>query len=294
MTCHSLFLVLSSGYCGSLWLAQALDRHPDVSCSCSLVGLSIPHDGGFDFSKHDPGEIDAMMRALGINSIDEHFDRVLARKSARAAGDVHGWRVSSYREAIASRPHRPAALAHLVRHPITLLERITQEQVHRFHSFPRIRQSMMELFPRLCQAYQPVLAGMEWDFGADGYRSLGFLSALNEIVLVLNDMEQGADIPLWPFEELTSSRDAFRRLVDTLTGGAVTATPAYLDAIFDPSALDNSGRYRKTGIDRTSSPADIFGRWSPQEQEAFRRIARLRLMPDLYRSVGYDFDFIEP
>jgi hypothetical protein len=292
-TMDKYFLVMSSGYCGSYWLGSALDRHPDISCTCSkIVGLSIPHDSGFDISRHDPAIINEMMNRQGIASIDDMFDRVTARKPAKAGGDVHGWRISNYRENCAKLPHRPAALMHLIRHPAVLLERLSLEHVHRYKTHPRITTVMSGLFPEVCEQLQPILFGLDWKIEED-LRGLGFLFGLNDLLRVLHDVESSREIPLLTFENLMSSPAVFADLVHTLTGGSVVATADYLETIFAPDNLENSGRYRKTSVGRGSQPAEVFAKWSPQEQEAFRRVARTYSIAELYQSVPYDFSFID-
>lgn len=287
-----LFLVLSSGFCGSYWLAASLDKHPGISCSCAaFVGMKVPHDS-FEFGKYDPGVIDAFVREQGITTIDDLFDRLKARKPANAAGDVHAYRGSVYKGAIGRAPHQPAALAHLVRHPVVLLERIALEQIHRYTSFPRIQELMTKAFPGVCGALEPILAGIDWQIGAD-LRGLGFLFAILELQRVFTDLEVVPEIKLWAFENLISDRDTFARLVHELTGGAVRASDEYLDDIFDRGNLETSGRYRRTSVNSASSPDQVFAHWAEQEREAFRRLMHARDIPTLYRSVGYDFAFVD-
>lgn len=292
MSQSEYFLVLSNGYCGSLWLAASLDKHPDISCSCSKwIGLGIPHDSGFDFGSRDPAAISMIIEEMGLKGIDDLFDRLVARKPAKLTGDVHGYRVATYHDALGKSIHRPANLAHLVRHPVPLLERITQEMVHRYTSFPRIQRLMTQNFPQVGKVLGPALVGLEWRFDTEG-RGLGFLYGLNEFYRVIEDVRAAPNIPLWAFEHLNSDREVFASLVSALSNGAVSASEEYLNTIFDPQSLATSGRFRKTGVDMASQPEAIFAKWLPQEQEAFRRVVRAFGLPALYQPVGYGFDFI--
>lgn len=285
-----LFMVLSSGYCGSLWLAGSLDRHPSISCSCGPVGIYRDHDSGFEFGRYDPGIIHRLLGYDEAMVIDEHLDKVIARKPALVAGDVHGWRVSTFLEAKAS-SQRSMELAHLVRHPVPLLERMTLEYIHRYKSFPRVQQVLNEAFPQLVRFVQPILAGMEWDLEANDFRGLAFLYALRDLIRVFDEMESGKQFPVWAFEDISNSREKFAGLVDFLGQGAVSASNEQLDAVFDPENLKNSGRFRKTGVSMKSAPKDVFFAWAEHEQEAFRRAARMYDLRNLYQRVGYDFEF---
>lgn len=288
---YRYFLILSSGYCGSLWLGAALDKHPEISCSANrLIGLSLPHDSGFDFSAQDPAIVDAMIRDQSIKSIDDLFERVRLRKRARLAGDVHGYRVATYGNAVASAPHREAVVAHLIRHPVILVERITREYIYRFQSFPRWRRELTTLFPTVCEALAGGLSGIAWDIGED-MRGFGFLFAIRDVVTIFREIAQSPDLTLWAFEHLQADPEVLSRLVSLLSGGAVVASPEFLAAVYNEESLKNSGRYRRTDVTGAVDPAGIFSAWLPQEREAFRRLAAPFDLARLYQRVGYRFDF---
>lgn len=289
MSQSAYFLVLSSGYCGSLWLAAALDRHPGISCSGNrLLGLRIPHNSAFDFSAIDPLLVSHMVDFGGVATPSETFRLCQQRKpGAVAFGDVHGWRVKTLKDFPAEQP----ALAHLVRHPVVLLERIIQEQIHRYRQFPRIRVAMDGAFSDLCEAYGPLLKGLTYDL-ADQERGPCFLWGIHELRAVFDEIRSRPDIPLWGFERLIADRAHYADLVSSLTGGAVIADDLYLDTLFTVEQAASSGRFRGSGLTSTTDPADVWDGWLEQEKDVFRRLCAHFDPATLYAPVGYSLDFM--
>lgn len=289
MTRHRHFLVLSSGYCGSLWLGAALDRIPQISCSSSrLYGLTIPHNSGIDLSAIDPLLIHALTTGSVGSTPSDTFIRCAQHKpEAVALGDVHGWRVETLPETLPEQP----VLSHLVRHPVVLLERMVQEQAHRYREFPRVRAFMTDTFSGLRQTYGAALDGLEYSLQQQE-RALSFLWGFHEIYRAVLGVSQRPDIPLWGFERLINDRAHFCALVSQLTGGAVEADSAVLDTLFTKTEQQQLGRYRNSGLNSQTDPAEVWAGWAPQEQAVFRRLSDLFDLRALYAPVGYSFDFL--
>jgi hypothetical protein len=286
------FLILARGYCGSLWLAAQLDRHPEISCTAGLyVGLAIPHDSDAALANFAPDQLSAIAAKYAADGIDSQFERLAKRKPARVLGDVHGFRLLSYRRALAAQPHRPAAIGHLVRHPVTLLERIVSENLHRAET-AEMREAFVAALPDTANRLRPLLLGTEWPL--EKARDIVFLHSALDLFGTALEVAEGnkLGIPLWSFEQLTSDRRTFASLVDFVSAGAVSADEPYLAKVFSAASLDNSGRFRKSSIDRKAAPADIFARWKPHERRLFRSLAERLDFPSLYTPVGYSFDFV--
>lgn len=289
MTRQRHFLVLSSGYCGSLWLGAALDRLPEISCSSSrLYGLTIPHNSGINLAAVDPCLINAIATASAGATPSAMFTQCAQRKAgATVLGDVHGWRVETLPETLPEQP----VLAHLVRHPVVQLERIVQEQAHRYREFPRIRAFMTDNFSALCQKYGAALNGLEYSLDHPE-RALSFVWGFHEIYRVMLEVAARPDIPVWGFEPLINDRAHFRAFVCLLTGGTVEVDSAVLDSLFTHSEQQQLGRFRNSGLNSHTDPAGVWAGWIPQEQALFRRLAETLNPAALYAPVGYSFDFL--
>lgn len=287
MSGKAYFLVLSSGYCGSLWLAAQLDKHPDISCTCNGFGLALPHDSGRDFSTVDPAAWTQLYRDLDIGTPEKLLTRVESRKEARVVGDVHGFRVETYLEAVKSEAHRPATVMHLVRHPITLLERMTLENSHRYQSFPRIAQCMQQNLQKSAKTLGKFFFDLPIDFNT--LRFISFFYAVWDLIRVFQEIHATPDLPLVQFESVISFPKIFSDLTKILSSGLVEADKTYLVNVFSQESLENSGRYRRSAVTHRTSAAEQYGKWSPGEQEVFRRLRESYALDELYAKAGYDF-----
>jgi hypothetical protein len=289
MTDKGYFLVLSSGFCGSLWLAAQLDKHPEISCTSNgFIGLAMPHDSGTDFSAVDPAHWDHIQSQLDVATPDKLLAKVEARKVARAVGDVHGFRVESYLTA-KDEIHRPVVVQHLVRHPVTLLERMALEHAHRFQSFPRIAEAMVQKLPVAAPQLSHVFSGIPLDYNS--IRFVALFYAVRDLIRVLQEITRTPDIPLVAFEQVIGSPDAFSSLVGTLSGGLVEADETYLGHVFSPDSLENSGRYRRSAVSHRVGAAEQYAKWTPAEQQVFQRLLTSYRLEERYAAAGYDFSF---
>lgn len=289
MKSYRHFLVLSSGYCGSLWLGAALDRFPEISCSSSrLYGLSVPHNSGLDLSAVDPYLIGKLVQMQSVPTPSAVFALCAQHKpGAIALGEVHGWRVKTLHETLPEHP----TLAHLVRHPVVLLERIVQEEIHRYRHFPRVRTFMTDKLDLLLQTHSLLLNGLNYDIGQQE-RSLPFLWGVHRLHTVLQEASGRPDIPLWGFERLLNDRSHFSDFVSALTDGAVDADPTVLDSLFAHTEQQQLGRFRSSGLDSHTDPASVWNGWLPQERALVHRLFDVFDPATLYAPVGYTFDFL--
>lgn len=287
---RTYFLVLSFGYSGSFWLGSTLDRHPQISCTANqVIGLTLPH--GTTIGNKNPLKMAGLESEARPATIDEQFDRVAERKPALAVGDVHGWNGTTYFEAAARAPHRPARIAHVLRNPIVLLERIRLEHVHRFTRFQDFRAGMMRLLPSIVASLADILTHDRWKSPSE-VQDIAFICALNDLMRMIPGIINTQSFPQYRFEELMGSPALLAQLISYLTNGLVEVDDRYLDEIFDPAALDKTGRYRNTGVDRNTSAGAVFDRWPAHEQDAVFRLCSVIPLRPLYEKLGYQLDFL--
>jgi hypothetical protein len=101
-----MFYILTCGSTGSVWVARALSRHPDIVCFHGIK--TLPHAPGNDPSTSQArqfvGELAHLYRMC-------HGDKVF--------GSIHGFAVNEILPEIAG---AEGAFAAMIRHPITRLD----------------------------------------------------------------------------------------------------------------------------------------------------------------------------
>lgn len=92
-----------------------------------------------------------------------------------------------------------------------------------------------------------------------------------------------------PIERLMSDRDYYSWFVWELTQREVTATPQYLDRIFNDAHLQ-SGRHMGKG--RSPGPRQHYEAWTDWEKHEFKQAMQRLNLPDVYAPFGYDLSFV--
>jgi hypothetical protein len=236
-----VFAVVSWGCCATHWLAQVLDRHPDVRCFHAL-NANISRVGG---SALEPVAYARLLRnqALGY----------------RAAGDVHGIPRMSVDEVQQSLGNEFRCAA-LIRDPLPRFRSILgifKEGAWRTRSGPPpwdveyVKASGRE-------------AGI--DLGDDDYEGWLVVHGANMLNEIVYERRIG---PVYRMEDVVSSPEVLCSLVSHLTAGEVQPDRGWADQmIVRPSVFGHS-----RGGEPTQADLDVLERivW-PEAWEAYREL----------------------
>jgi hypothetical protein len=238
------FAVLSWGAAGTKWLAKALNSSSEIFCVHSINGgMATLHDA--------PRRDGLGYLLLLLRNGDAYL----------AAGDVHG--VS--RQEIPTIEAKLGDLfrcAILVREPMARLR--SQNALFEQHTV-RPGKPWGEL-----DYLNPLIRSLGMDDASIPYRDRLFIHGAN----MLNTITEEVDIgPVYRMEDLTTSVEALRALVDHLTG----------------SVVETSADWAQTAIDL--SPANVHVKNAAPFTDRQLDIVRQVVRPEawqLYRHLGYD------
>jgi hypothetical protein len=256
-----MFYILTCGSTGSVWVARALSRHPDIVCFHGLK--TLPLAPGNDPSKSQARQFVGELAHLYRMS---HGDKIF--------GAIHGFAVAEILPEIAA---VGGAFAAMIRHPITRLDSLFHREAHYmgalqpddvYRSFGE-NQRYLDDIPSDQSAARPALS--------DYARKFEELcnSVMIEDTFILERMERR---DVFQYEKIVLDREYFRACFERLAEGcrhAVThndamrldsswegfspavrleCTQAYLDAVFAMGPV-NIKRSGKRSID------DILAIW---------------------------------
>jgi outer membrane murein-binding lipoprotein Lpp len=238
------FAVLSWGAAGTKWLAKALNSSSEILCVHSINGgMATLHDAP---------------RSHGL----EYLLLLLNNGAVYlAAGDVHG----------VSRDEIPAIRAALgdlfrcailVREPMARLR--SQNALFGEHS-ARSGKPWGEL-----DYLNPLIRSLGMDDESIPYAERLFIHGANQLNAIIEEIGIG---PVYRMEDLTTSVEALRALVDHLTGSVVKTSAEWARAAIDTS--------RANAHVTTAAP------FTERQLDIVRRVVR----PDawrFYRNLGYD------
>ena len=243
-----MFYILTCGSTGSVWVARALSRHPDIVCFHGIK--TLPHTPGNDPSTSQArqfvGELAHLYRMC-------HGDKVF--------GSIHGFAVNEILPEIAG---AEGAFAAMIRHPITRLDSLFHREAQHmgplrpddiYRSIGE-NQGCLEDIPGDQPAGQPTLSDYTRKFGELCH------SVMTEDTFILGQMERR---DVFQYERLVLDREYFRTCFERLAEGCrhaiansgamrldatwegfpsavrLECTPAYLDAVF---AMGTANRKR--------------------------------------------------
>jgi hypothetical protein len=247
-----LFVVVTWGASGSLWLARLLNAHPEVLCLHAFNGQLNRHWG---------------------QSIDElTYLRAIAHQSKayRLAGDVHGVDVhglGALRDAFGDR----LRVATLVRHPVPRL--VSQWAVYRRRGIGlrelsrRARwRARLRVWRRAGNPDEPLFAHA--------------MSLVNRVVL---ESRQG---PMFALERLASDVDEAQALLSHLSASELAFPESAFESVWRTRVNPHASAEA-----RVFEPKALFAELPAWQREAFAALldpaARSR-----YEELGYDLSFV--
>ena len=219
------FLVTSYGRTATYWLADSLNKHPDIVCSHGLLpitsyGERLPQDVT---RYHHENE-----SSLARKSIDDLFDELEEVELAKVYGNVHGYVAYGLFSKLATyKPKRAISIINLTRHPITRIESLANEWCYEctFSSTMRQRQEQMRQQNKVA-----------FDFAQSNFPHIDFSVTENSIFLsalltvIRNDVQELRidDLLHVPMERMTKDVEYFCWMLQYLTQKGINIESSYL------------------------------------------------------------------
>jgi hypothetical protein len=256
-----MFYILTCGSTGSVWVARALSRHPDIVCFHGIK--TLPHAPGNDPSTSQARQFVAELAHLYRMC---HGDKVF--------GSIHGFAVNEILPEIAG---VEGAFAAMIRHPVTRLDSLFHREAQ--YMGPLRPDDIYRSIGENQECPEDIPGGKRAGQAAlsDYARKFGELcnSVMTEDTFILGQMERR---DVFQYERLVLDREYFRTCFERLAEGCrhaiansgamrldatwegfpsavrLECTPAYLDAVF---AMGTANRKRSG----TRSIEDILAIW---------------------------------
>lgn len=316
-------MVLTSGNCGAIWFASALNLHPDIFAGC---GIDHPIESLFRYNLKKDGA--ALLQA----STDRHFRFGAVREvlqpvldaqglqrtypprdytnlpayvfdeleelpgSGRhtALGSVHAFTAVQFAEEYARNPHilgnRRVTVTNMIRHPVSRTESFIRAFIdHHLGTYKDaidgyIAQNLGECL-RLERTYGISMTEPRVRAALATYR------IAKSVEWVADELRRFGDMVALKMEDLQTDGEYFASAVEVLTGGRIVPDASYLAEVHSVDSLGVGRRHVFDGT-RPPGPRDQWDAWSAWERYEFLGCChRCGLIP-LYEAHGYDFSFL--
>jgi len=300
---RSYFFIGSRGFCGTHWLASALNLHPQIYATHSLG----PHN------KLREEYTDREILENGAESVRNHWKNpveVLTRQARadrgdalpRFLGNVHGYpfeRLVRLRKRYGVRfGVQRVRLANLVRHPVDWVASGAANWRRQATFSVFARRAIIECLNRSgtlstpYDLYDMVLAlSREHGFDLMSWDTLAFVYCCETLPSIAADhaMARKMKVPEFRMEDLTQRPTELTVLVAWLTASAVLPGAAFHRAV-EKLQIRNSHRRRSQGAKRARTK-ETWAAWEPWQRTLFqycRELSKLNEMCDVH---GYDLSF---
>lgn len=318
------FLVLTSGNCGAIWLASAMNLHDEIFAGC---GIDHPIESCFRYNLQKSGpdlvkvsrpehyrygtHIDAMRPPLLQQGLDydlrprayhrlpwyvfDELEQMPGADRLAAIGSIHAFSAAQFSRYFKRDRHvlgnRRVVVTNMIRHPIPRIESFIKAFTH-YH-----RDSHRGVIDTYIETHLDECLGLERQYGISmqdpkvravlfSYR-IGFSAGW-----VARELKRFRGMVALKMEDLQNDRDYFARAFTLLTSGQVAASPSYLDKVFLP---ENLGVGRRGAIaDGTRPPAAAlqWQEWSDWERAEFLKCFHREHLGEIYGAYDYDFSFL--
>jgi len=318
------FLVLTSGNCGAIWFASALNLHERLFAGC---GIDHPIESCFRYNLQKSGpdlarrshpehyrhgvHPDAMRPALQAQGLDyplpprayhrlpwtvfDEIETLPGAENFSAIGSVHAFTAASFSRYY-KRDHnvlggRRVVVANMIRHPIPRLESFIKAFAHYHLDLHR------PVIDRYVDANLDECLALERQYGISmqdpRIRASLFTFRIGRTACwVARELKRFRAMTALRMEDLQDDRDYFIKSFRFLTSDQVVPDQSYLDRVFTP---ENLGVGRRGAIpDGTRPPAaeSQWREWSEWERQEFRKNFLADSLGEIYGEHGYDFSFM--
>ena len=326
----SRFLVLTSGNCGAIWFASALNIHEDIFTGCgidhpieSCFLYNLQKDGNALVTESKPDHFKFGIRTdlqMKDNPMPDVFNThgldypILPRDISKLAwyifdeiedmpfvdskktlGSVHAFSASEFAGYYQKDPkilnQRRVVVANMIRHPLTRVESFIKAL--EYYCLDLHRESI----DTYINSHLDEIIVLERTFRISiedpRSRIIIFVYRLcNPVKWVADELRKFAFMKTFKMETLQTDPDYFSNAVTVLTSGRVFADNNYLDQVFKPENLGAGRRCNKPEGTRPPSSRDQWELWSDWERFEFRNCCQRDNISEAYSEFDYDFSYI--
>jgi len=271
------FIVASRGCTAGTWLAQALNKHPQVFCchGRDRPGRGIETRELLKSRRYrkDRLAFEQRQRKMGIERYLKMVER--ASRGEPVIGNVHGFTLPELIDKL-NRAHLfgKFPIANITRNPISFVEDYTAKVVLRAEDYPEKYE--MEHLPRAAKNRR-FLRG--WGVQRND-ELLAFTEACQMAFKMRGDLDY--NVPHIQCEKFTSDRGYFAEVAWSLTG--IRFDDELISDIFNQGIVNPHCR-------NLGTPEEIWRDWSPLKKSIFSHFIGEQQL-EKFVSLGYSFSFL--
>ena len=317
------FMVVTSGNCGAIWFASALNLHPGIFAGCGIDhpiescfrydlkkdGLALLRASGarqYRFGAHP----ETMRRVMDAHAISMEFpardyselatyvfdelEDVPGADRFAAVGTIHAFTAVQfdryYRQNRNILGNRQVIVTNMIRHPVPRAESYLQAFMK--HHLWEYKAQIDEYVASNPGEWRRLERTYGISMEDPRVRAALFMYRIGHSVSwVMNELQQFYRMLPLKMEDLQSDPEYFAAAVHLLTGGRIEPDQDYLDEVYKPENLGVGRRHVADGS-RPPGPREQWEAWPRWEQEEFRRISTTDPIVEVYGRYGYDFSFL--
>jgi len=270
------FIVASRGCTAGTWLAQALNRHPQVFCCHGRDrpgrGVETPELLKSSWYREDRLTFEQRQRKMGIEEYLKMVEK--ASRGEPVIGNVHGFTLPE----LIDKLHRADLfgkfpIANITRNPISFVEDYTAKVILRAVDYPE--KFEMEHLPRAISNREFL---RQWGTEEDEY--LAFVEACQMAFKMSGDLSY--NVPDIQCEKFTSDREYFAEVAWSLTG--IRFDDELISDIFNQGIVNPHCR-------NLGTPEEIWRDWPPLKKSIFAHFIGEQEL-ERFISLGYDLSFV--
>lgn len=321
----SRFLVLTSGNCGAIWFASALNIHEEIFTGCgidhpiescflynlqkdgdALVAASKPHNYRFGMRNNNPMKdkldshgLDYPILSRDISKLPWYvFDEIEEMpfvEQRKSLGTIHAFSAKEfacfYQQDPGILKQRRVVVANMIRHPLTRIESCIK--AFEYHCLDQHRVDIDNYISTHLGEFMAIERNFHVSIDEPRSRAIIAMFRLsNQVKWVADELRQFPLMKAFKMESLQSDPDYFSNAVTILTRGRVFADNDYLDKVFKPENLGVGRRCNKPEGTRPPSPRDQWDQWSGWERSEFMASCQQYDIAKAYAEYDYDFSFV--
>lgn len=326
----SRFLVLTSGNCGAIWFASALNIHEEIFTGC---GIDHPIESCFLYNLQKDGNdlvaasnqdhyrfgirtdmhmkdnpmkgifnshgLDYQILPRDISKLAWYvFDEIEGMpfvEQRKSLGSIHAFSAEQFANFYKADPgilkQRRVVVANMIRHPLTRIE--SNIKAFEFYALDQWREKI----DAYIDAHLDDFLAIEKIFhvSMEEPRSRAIIATLrmnNHVQWVADELRQFRFMKTFKMETLQSDPDYFANAVTFLTSDRVFADNSYLDQVFSPENLGVGRRCNKPEGTRPPTARDQWEQWSDWMRFEFIATCQKYDVAEAYAEYDYDFSFV--
>ncbi len=293
----SYFFIGSRGFCGTRWLASALNLHPQIYATHSLG----PHN------KLREEYTDREILENSAESVRNHRKDPVVVLAQRAAahqgtdlpqflGNVHGYPLEQLVRHIRTYGGRlgRSRVANLVRHPVDWVASGTANWRHQSSFSIFARKAMIESLNRSGtlshphDLYDHVLdLSRRHDFDLMDWNNLAFVYCCETLRFISLDLElaRRIKVPVFRMEAITQNPIELTVLIGYITGARIIPGEEF-HRVVEQLGVRNSHRRERRTLEQT------WDGWAEWQRELFRHCLALSKLGGSCAELRYDLSFV--